>query len=83
MKQLRLLLIVLILPGSAAKGAGVRPDRLEDFDTKIHKIAVNVEIDAIDGCHIDHANITEAEIQSLLQDQARRDVVAFARIHNR
>ena len=60
MKQITSFLLLLVLSVANVHAAGIKLERLEDFDTETHKIAVNTQIEVEGSCFIDPINIGEA-----------------------
>ena len=60
MKQITSFLLLLVLSVANAYAAEVRLAHLRDFDTEIHKIAVNTQVEVTGNCFIDPAKIGQA-----------------------
>ena len=59
MKQIGLLLLSLFLSVTGAEAAGVKLERLEDFDARVHKMAVNIQVEVEGGCFVDPDSLQE------------------------
>ncbi len=59
MKQSTFLILVFFLSANMAEAAGVSLERLEDFNPKLDRIFVNVEVEVAIGCLVDPVNLEE------------------------
>jgi hypothetical protein len=67
MKRFVPILMFLTIAGTEVLAAGVRMERLEDFDCETHALHVNVQASTIPGCEIDEDEMTRT-LETLLEN---------------